>query len=574
MHTVIVNLCLLFLLLVQGITAEVNPFMHFVGKPYASYHYAIRDSLRLRYATHDTKYADRTVKQLRDLPDRFHDKQWKLEADFFEANFYHDNMGTIPDSLFADRMQDMLAVSRAAHNQIFEVRILRRLLDFYNWNDIVNSLYYSGQLERAMRGLTPKQYPDVLDCKLRVGEIYYTFKDFPMAEKCFKEIVNGPVFQENQRIFVIARNDLGLVEREYYHRYDESDKCFQSILDLNNQYGIIEKPIEWIAIVKGNLGINQYLRKNYEKAAELMEASLKMTYSYDDLKFAYGIACQLSSCYSDMNRYEDAWRCIQIARDFFPKISSFTETNRQKEFVALNKYYAGTGRTDLAKLCIDSAFIARDAIEMRYSIGQMLNVEKQIDQYDIRQSKEESRYNYNRFIFFSVLATASFLFLVVVFILYVQKRRAFRALVLRNQQWAAEEKPYPTPKQTAAPPTENKAAIDTDADLFEQICQHIETTACYKNPSFTLDQLSKEIGLNRTYVSNAINEHEDGFNSFINKYRVHAAITMLSENADISIETLSVSVGFNTRQTLFHAFKAITGLTPSQFKQNMSSKFH
>ena len=73
-------------------SADDNPFRQFAGKPYGSYHFALRDSLRKRYDSNNPVFAAATIRQLRKLPDKLHDKQWQLEADFFETNFAHDHM--------------------------------------------------------------------------------------------------------------------------------------------------------------------------------------------------------------------------------------------------------------------------------------------------------------------------------------------------------------------------------------------------------------------------------------------------------------------------------------------------
>ena len=97
----------------------------------------------------------------------------------------------------------------------------------------------------------------------------------------------------------------------------------------------------------------------------------------------------------------------------------------------------------------------------------------------------------------------------------------------------------------------------------------MENDHCFCNSTTTLDTVAKDLGVNRTYISNIINSHEENFSTFINRYRIKMAIQILSENNKESFENIAEKVGFNNRKTFYNAFKNITGLSPSQFKDNM-----
>ena len=114
-------------------------------------------------------------------------------------------------------------------------------------------MVYAHKMESLLKEVTIEEYPDVIDCKLHLGELYFQYKDFPRAEQCFRDVVAVPINDKNQRIFILARNDLGLIARTYYQNYAESNKWFQSILDIKERYGIRQLENQWVAIAKGNM---------------------------------------------------------------------------------------------------------------------------------------------------------------------------------------------------------------------------------------------------------------------------------------------------------------------------------
>ena len=550
-------------------SADDNPFRQFAGKPYGSYHFALRDSLRKRYDSNNPVFATATIRQLRKLPDKLHDKQWQLEADFFETNFAHDHIRVISESTFEQKLQKMLDASRKAKNKVFEIRITRRILDLKIQDDIINGIAYTHQLENVMKGVTAKEYPDIWDCKLHLGELYLAYKDYIRAEKCFTDVAMAPVNNENQRIFILARNNMGLVQRDYYHNYDQSDKWFRSIISFKNKYGIKELSSQWIAIANGYLGKNQALRRQYDKALPLMKESFETMYREGDFAFSYEMANSIANVLCNTKKYKEAQHYIEMADSCFVRKHNIVLTNRQNEFLSMSKYCAGTNNRDMAYLYLDSVFISRNQYDLHYSIGQMLSIEKQMDQYELQQKVNESRLNYNRFVYTSIIFAGIFIFLIIFLILSTQIRKNYRALVIKNQQWATENKPYQT--WTGAIAQSSVSNQDSEKIILQKVCDYLEKTQCFTDPELTLDPFCKKLGINRTYVSNAINATGDSFNTFVNKYRIRKAIQILSSKENISMENLASAAGFNSRRVLSAVFKNITGLSPSQFKRNLSS---
>jgi AraC-like DNA-binding protein len=557
---------LIFLFVAQFNWGQANPFARFVGKPYGTYHYALRDSLRKRYDGNNYSFVQRTVAQLRSLPDPLGDNQWKLEADFLESNYIHDYLhGSLQE--FTDKLYSLLAESKKYHNEVFEVRILRRLLDLYiDLNDIktTQSIIYARQMEKLLAHISTDEYPDALDCKFKLAEMYYKYKDYLRAEKYFKEIVQTPVIEENQRLFILSRNNLGLIQRVYYHNLDKADKWFSSVIDFDRVHHIKELRDEWYAITMGNLGKDQFLRHRYAQAEPMMRNSFQAMYRAKDYHFSFYMAADLADCYCEMAQYAKALHFLNLADSCYKK--RIIPLSRQSYFSAMSKYYSWLGNPQKASLYLDSAFIERNAMDSRYNMKNFLNVEQQMSQMEWNQKNAESQANYHKFLIILFIAIIISAFLVSYIILYIRKKQAYQALALKSQEWAEHKPSYLQVVQS-----DDVSQNEEDNKLIKDLQDYIENSRCYCDTDVSLEMLCKQMGVNRTYLSNAIHNTNDNFSSLINRYRIRYAIQLLTANNDRKIEDVALATGFNNRKSFYNAFRNITGLSPTQFKSSMTS---
>ena len=176
-----------------------------------------------------------------------------------------------------------------------------------------------------------------------------------------------------------------------------------------------------------------------------------------------------------------------------------------------------------------------------------------------------------------VLCVVLFIFIII----FLLTRKAYRLLADKSRAWAIDNQPYQELFPDLSKPdteanNESIAATDEQAEsaletekLLNQLRNYIEESQCYTNASLTLDDLARQMTVNRTYLSKAINSVDKNFNLFINKYRIREAIRiMTSDKKSLNLEDISILAGFNNRRSFYNAFKAITGLSPQQFKQN------
>ena len=104
-------------------------------------------------------------------------------------------------------------------------------------------------------------------------------------------------------------------------------------------------------------------------------------------------------------------------------------------------------------------------------------------------------------------------------------------------------------------------------NLARQLNELMESKQLYLNPDLTVAALSTELGTNRTYVSNLINQFlRTTFSAYVNAYRVKHAKNLLLETDD-TIEDIFQTSGFQSRTTFWRAFAQEVGCTPKEFRR-------
>ncbi|OKH88312.1 hypothetical protein LF95_16960 [Thalassospira sp. TSL5-1] len=88
------------------------------------------------------------------------------------------------------------------------------------------------------------------------------------------------------------------------------------------------------------------------------------------------------------------------------------------------------------------------------------------------------------------------------------------------------------------------------------------------DPLLTMPKMASAVGVKPNQLSFVLNRHiGKSFFDYVNEYRIHAATQRLLDEPDRTILDIAIEVGFNSKSTFNLAFKKITGLTPSAYRQ-------
>lgn len=112
------------------------------------------------------------------------------------------------------------------------------------------------------------------------------------------------------------------------------------------------------------------------------------------------------------------------------------------------------------------------------------------------------------------------------------------------------------------------ADLEVDAALMQRINDVMEREKSYLDSNLKLSDVAAYLGTNRNTISNCINSQLGcSFSQFVNNYRIKHAQTLMHIRPDMKISEVWSSSGFTTESSFFRTFKAVTGMTPSEWKQ-------
>ena len=106
-------------------------------------------------------------------------------------------------------------------------------------------------------------------------------------------------------------------------------------------------------------------------------------------------------------------------------------------------------------------------------------------------------------------------------------------------------------------------------DLKEKILDIILIQQKYKDKDYSAKKLAEDLGTNTRYISAVVNvRFHMNYTSFVNKYRIDEAMTLLVDKRyqDLNMEDVSSMVGFSNRQSFYASFYKINGVTPREYK--------
>jgi AraC-like DNA-binding protein len=105
--------------------------------------------------------------------------------------------------------------------------------------------------------------------------------------------------------------------------------------------------------------------------------------------------------------------------------------------------------------------------------------------------------------------------------------------------------------------------------LKEKLLNSIESKEIFLRKDLTIWDLCREVNSNRTYISNLINEEFGmNFNSFVNKYRINKAKSLLSDKnyQNYSLGKIAELSGFNSLASFNRAFQKFENISPGQYR--------
>jgi AraC-like DNA-binding protein len=121
-------------------------------------------------------------------------------------------------------------------------------------------------------------------------------------------------------------------------------------------------------------------------------------------------------------------------------------------------------------------------------------------------------------------------------------------------------------------PERDKSRMVMPEDELERIRVNLDKltreTDLMFDPLLTMPKMASAVGVKPNQLSFALNRHiGKSFFDYVNEFRIDEAKHRLVQEPDRTILDIAIEVGFNSKSTFNLAFKKITGLTPSAYRQ-------
>jgi len=184
----------------------------------------------------------------------------------------------------------------------------------------------------------------------------------------------------------------------------------------------------------------------------------------------------------------------------------------------------------------------------------------------IKRQDSEARFN-------NLLATVlliAFVIFIVMAVVLIRRLMTNRSRLKQELSVAKEE--IETLKKSQPAATEGKEKNSSPEELYERALFVMERYKCYRDPAFDINALAQLIFSNRTYTSAAINQKSGmNFRSWLAKYRIDYAMSLMKENPDIKVDDIVAACGFDSRTNYYRQFKNVMGVTPVEWMRTVTA---
>ena len=322
--------------------------------------------------------------------------------------------------------------------------------------------------------------------------------------------------------------------------------CYAYLEQFPQAHQYEEKAFEWatknqqdIRQVNYVRAIVRYREKNFKEAIEYAASNVESYLAFDDLSDANLNIHVVYYAYKTTSNTEKALQVLEQMKELNDRK---IKKEKQKQVIIR---------------------------EIQYNT--------QLKDEEIREMNRKNKEIHFRSVAFGTVGIVFIILSVILYRLYVKKQKAYRELVRKSQEWAHVSTAILKNTDSAnftemEEVSQNNLPNEIDMDIIKQIEQLMNEKEIYKDPELSLDSLALLLNIKRNRVSMAINRcTKKNINTFINEYRIKNVICLLSKanRHTFSIEGAAYDSGFNAPRTFYRVFKEMTGLTPSEFINNI-----
>ncbi len=314
----------------------------------------------------------RRAEEIKSFARKHHDRNLELNVDFFMV-FWNAFYLRQPKDISYKKLTEQVDFATKENVEFLRARSLRALAEFY-WKIEKNYELAFEQyllLDKELAGANVEDYPEMGRDLMQIGEAYYFFQDYSLAEKYFKRAIALPENAFNTMVLNAARNTLGLCYQQR-NRLDSADYYFNQVLKTT-----FPEAAAWRRVVTGNLGASMYLRKQYSKAVPLLETDFYGAVEENDYGCAAGAAILLADIFREKGNMKQSGTFLNHALNYIKKADQ--PGRLRLLYPVMSKWYADAGNRKKSKQYIDSSIVAVNRYHEKFSALKVLRAKQKVD---------------------------------------------------------------------------------------------------------------------------------------------------------------------------------------------------
>ncbi len=188
-------------------------------------------------------------------------------------------------------------------------------------------------------------------------------------------------------------------------------------------------------------------------------------------------------------------------------------------------------------------------------------------------------YKQNQLILLTLIISVTLIVLIVIQFILRKLKKSYKKLISKDvehqrvyQKYLALIDEKTRLSNSNAKKKVSALSIDVQQDLLEKINAFMNKDKPYLDSNFQISNICEALEVNRSYVSQVINQVEKkNFSQFVNEFRIREACSIFNsdEGLNYSIEGVSLMVGFKSKTPFYKSFKDILGVTPAFYLKNI-----
>ncbi|WP_046758508.1 helix-turn-helix domain-containing protein [Kordia jejudonensis] len=233
--------------------------------------------------------------------------------------------------------------------------------------------------------------------------------------------------------------------------------------------------------------------------------------------------------------------------------------NAEKSFLHFKKYAALEKKQSEEDLKINN---------QTHELVDIVPLQSEIDTLGKELTKETS--NRNTFIIASLALLILFISSIVYYRIREKRTREKFKILLQKVNTLEQQKDE---KKTVV--KKQNVSDDQMKILLEKI-NEFEKQEYFLQQECSLGYMAEQLGTNTSYLSKTINRYKGkSFTTYITELRINTALVTIKNDTTIqsyTIQAIAEEFGFKRQETFSKAFKAYTGIYPSQYVKNLKKE--